>query len=73
MKRELDQMGVYYDIIVKYKPGITGLWQTEGRSNVTFENRLDLDIKYHKENTLILDLRILLKTILYVIKKKGAV
>ncbi|MBR2247900.1 MAG: sugar transferase [Bacilli bacterium] len=66
-------MGVYYDIIVKYKPGITGLWQTEGRSNVTFENRLDLDIKYHKENTLILDLRILLKTILYVIKKKGAV
>ena len=32
-----------------YKPGITGLWQISGRSNVTFRDRLEMDMKYHKE------------------------
>ena len=51
-------MGEYYDIIVRYKPGITGLWQISGRSDVTFENRLDMDITYHKDHSIIKDLKI---------------
>ena len=66
-------MGEYYDIIVRYKPGITGLWQISGRSDVTFENRLDMDITYHKDHSIIKDLKILLKTIGHVLNKKGAI
>lgn len=66
-------MGEYYDIIVKYKPGITGLWQTEGRSNVTFNDRLDMDINYHKNHSTGRNLIILLKTIKHVITKKDAI
>lgn len=65
-------MGKYYDIIVKYKPGITGLWQISGRSDVKFDDRLDMDIAYHKTHSLRKDFIILLKTIGYVVKKKGA-
>ena len=65
-------MGEYYSIIIKYKPGITGLWQTNGRSNVTFEDRLDMDIAYHKKHSLMYDIKILFKTINYVLNKKGA-
>lgn len=65
-------MGEYYDIIVKYKPGITGLWQINGRSDVTFEDRLDMDINYHKNHSINRDMKILFKTILKVINKEGA-
>ena len=66
-------MSRYYDIIIQYKPGITGLWQINGRSDVTFEDRLDMDIKYHKNHSVIKDLIILLKTIGHVLNKKGAI
>jgi len=65
-------MGKYYDIIIRYKPGITGLWQISGRSDVTFEDRLDMDITYHKDHSFIKDLKILFKTIGHVVKKNGA-
>lgn len=55
------------------KPGITGLWQVSGRSNITnFEDVVRLDTKYICEWTLLLDLKILLKTIKVVLKKEGA-
>ena len=40
LPRERKDMGLYYDTIIITKPGITGLWQTSGRSNVTFAERL---------------------------------
>ena len=71
--REIDDMGKYYDIIIKYKPGITGLWQISGRSDVAFEDRLEMDINYHKNHSFKRDIGILLKTIKHVIKKEGAI
>lgn len=71
--REKEEMGEYYNIIVKHKPGITGLWQISGRSNTTFSDRLDLDVDYHKNYSFKLDLSILYKTVKHVIKKEGAV
>ena len=72
LPRELEDMGEYYNIIIQYKPGITGLWQISGRSEVTFEDRLDMDISYHKDHSNIRDFKILFKTILKVINKEGA-
>lgn len=54
------------------KPGITGLWQVSGRADTTFEEQLDLDKKYVKEQSWMLDLKILLLTIPTVITGRGA-
>ena len=54
-------------------PGVTGLWQTSGRSNITdFEKVVELDKKYIREWSMGLDLRILLKTVLVVLGKDGS-
>ncbi len=73
LPREKEDMGEYYKIITKYKPGITGLWQIGGRSEATFEDRLNMDINYHKNHSNVRDLSIVLKTINNVIKKEGAI
>lgn len=55
------------------KPGITGMWQVSGRSEITdFEEVVALDTKYINEWSLGLDIKILLKTIGVVFKKEGA-
>ena len=54
------------------RPGITCLWQVNGRSSVPFEKWMELDIEYIDKWSLWLDLRILLKTIPAVIKGTGA-
>lgn len=70
---EREDMGEYYGIIVKSKPGITGLWQVSGRSNATFDERLDLDIVYEKNKSLKQDFKIVMSTVRNVLKKEGAV
>ena len=70
---EKDDMGRYYNLIIKNKPGITGYWQIRGRSDVTFDDRLDLDIKYEKNKSLRQDIKILFETMSTVLCKKGAI
>lgn len=48
--------------LLSVKPGITGLWQVEGRSQVTFDEMVRLDLKYARSWSLWLDIKILLKT-----------
>ncbi len=58
--------------ILEIKPGITGLWQVEGRSKTSFDDMVRLDLRYVRNCSLALDLRILLKTIVVVLKREGA-
>ena len=53
-------------------PGITGLWQVMGRNEMTFDERLRLDIRYIEQMSLAMDLRILWWTIGAVVKGEGA-
>jgi lipopolysaccharide/colanic/teichoic acid biosynthesis glycosyltransferase len=55
------------------KPGLTGMWQTSGRSEITdFEEVVRLD-KYYIENwSLLLDIKLILKTIVVVLDRKGS-
>ncbi len=54
------------------KPGITCLWQISGRSDLSFEQQVDLDVQYARERSLLLDLEILLRTVPAVLLAKGA-
>lgn len=73
LMREKKDMGNYYKYIVKTKPGLTGLWQTSGRSNISFAERLKIEKKYSENYSLKLDFKILLKTVKDVIKERGAI
>lgn len=70
--REKKDMGNSYEKIIAVKPGLTGLWQVSGRSDVTFETRLKLDEEYLEKVSLILDAKIFLKTFFIILKKEGA-
>jgi lipopolysaccharide/colanic/teichoic acid biosynthesis glycosyltransferase len=59
--------------ILEMKPGITGLWQVEGRSSVQFDDAVRLDVRYIQTWTLLLDLKILAKTVREVLACRGAV
>ncbi len=72
LPREKEDMGEFYKGIISSKPGITGLWQTSGRSKLTFYDRLVIEKKYSKIQSLKLDLEIVCKTIAQVFKKDGA-
>ena len=55
------------------KPGITGMWQTSGRSDITdFEEVVRLDTQYIMNWEISLDIKLLLKTILVVFKREGS-
>jgi lipopolysaccharide/colanic/teichoic acid biosynthesis glycosyltransferase len=53
-------------------PGITGLWQIKGRSQVSFDNMIDMDIEYVRNRSLWLDMKILVSTIPAVLSGRGA-
>jgi lipopolysaccharide/colanic/teichoic acid biosynthesis glycosyltransferase len=53
------------------RPGITGLWQTSGRNQLTMTQALDLDVRYVEEQCLRLDLAILLRTVPIALKREG--
>ncbi len=53
-------------------PGMTGLWQVEGRSQVSFSDMIRLDIKYLRNQSLWLDLKIILLTVPAVLASRGA-
>ena len=53
-------------------PGITGLWQISGRSDVDFDERLKLDLEYIENRSIGLDLRILIGTVGAILRPKGA-
>jgi lipopolysaccharide/colanic/teichoic acid biosynthesis glycosyltransferase len=64
--------GAVYEEYVRVRPGITGLWQVSGRNNLSFEERVELDARYLRERSPLMDLAILLRTLGAVLRAKGA-
>ena len=54
------------------KSGVTGLWQVSGRSNLSFEERIELELFYAQNWSFWLDIKILFKTVAVVFRKTGA-
>jgi lipopolysaccharide/colanic/teichoic acid biosynthesis glycosyltransferase len=69
---EVEQYGDWEWRRLEVVPGITGLWQVSGRSDLSFQQWMNLDIFYIENWSLVLDLKILLKTIPVVLKGEGA-
>ncbi len=58
--------------LLSVKPGITGLWQVNHRNEATFEERIKQDLKYIDNQSFLLDLKIIFKTIKVMLTGKGA-
>ena len=58
--------------ILSVRPGITGLWQVSGRSDTSYEKRIALDERYVDEVSLLMDVKIILKTLPAMVSSKGA-
>lgn len=73
VQEELDRY--YLDATKEYcsvRPGITGLWQVSGRNDVSYSERVAMDVRYVREHSLWMDIVILYKTIGVVLGKEGA-
>jgi len=72
MLNEKEKIGSKIDIVLAVKPGISGLWQVSGRSDVDFHSRVDMDVYYTRNWNLWLDIVILFKTVKTVLFREGA-
>lgn len=69
---EIARYGTHGKMILRVKPGLTGLWQVSGRNDVSYEDRIQMDLYYIHNWSLTLDLRIIFQTIPAVLYGKGA-
>jgi len=69
---ELRHFGRWRHNLLTVKPGMTGLWQISGRADLSYEERVRLDMYYIRNYTIWLDLKLLVNTFLVVVKGRGA-
>ena len=69
---ELDRYGADASLYLAVKPGLTGLWQTSGRNDTTYDRRVELDSEYVRTWSLANDVRIVVNTVPAVIRGAGA-
>jgi exopolysaccharide biosynthesis polyprenyl glycosylphosphotransferase len=69
---EIDQYDQWDLNLLTVRPGLTGLWQVNGRSEVSYEQRVQYDMQYVRNWSIWLDLQLLYQTIPAVIKGRGA-
>ena len=72
VENEIAKYGEFYRDYCAVRPGLTGLWQVEGRSNTTYEERVQLDVKYTRTRTFTGDFMIMLRTVPAVLLSRGA-
>ena len=69
---ELHKYGPYEQLLLSVKPGLTGYWQVRGRQNVSYEERVRMDLHYLGTWSLSLDMKILFETPVKALKREGA-
>ena len=63
VRNELPRYGDRMEEVLAVRPGLTGLWQVSGRNNLTYAERVDLDVRYARHRSFLMDLRIIVRTI----------
>ena len=69
---ELQKYGEYQELLLTVRPGITGHWQVHGRQEVSYEERVRMDVEYIRNWSLGTDLKLLCLTPARVIRGRGA-
>jgi exopolysaccharide biosynthesis polyprenyl glycosylphosphotransferase len=69
---ELAKFGKWQHNLTTVKPGLTGLWQISGRSDLSYEDRVRLDMQYIRNHSIWLDIQILFQTIPALLSGRGA-
>lgn len=72
LPREVEEYNEYHLTRLAVTPGCTGLWQVTSRNSVGFEEMVELDVNYIKNRSLLLDIKIIFKTILVLFGSKNA-
>lgn len=72
LEREIKEYSTYDKQRLLIKPGCTGVWQISGRNNVSFDDMVEMDVHYIKNLSIWNDIKIILKTLLVMIKSEGA-
>lgn len=72
VEAELERYGAYTNYYLMTKPGITGMWQVSGRSDLDYASRVSLDVQYARTRSFAGDALIMIKTIGVALKRRGA-
>jgi len=67
-----ESYGEVFDVVFSVPPGVTGLWQVMGRSDLTFAQRIALDCEYVRRRSLLVDIWIIARTVPVVLSGRGA-
>ncbi|WP_422388396.1 sugar transferase [Clostridium baratii] len=73
VEKEIEKYGVYAKKMFSVTPGLTGYWQANGRSDTSYDERVQMDMYYVDNRSFLMDMKIIFKTVISVIKKKGAI
>jgi exopolysaccharide production protein ExoY len=69
---EIEFYGSYLSDYIAVRPGLTGLWQVSGRSEISYKQRVEIDVRYIAERSLIGDFIIMAKTVPAVLNSRGS-
>ena len=72
VEAEVPKYGEAIDLYAQVRPGITGSWQVSGRSDTSYDYRVELDAYYVRNWSVWLDVEILLRTVRVVLYREGA-
>jgi lipopolysaccharide/colanic/teichoic acid biosynthesis glycosyltransferase len=72
VEQELERYGTGRSALLSLKPGLTGLWQVSGRNDISYDERVKMDLYYIEHWSLWLDIKIIVRTIRIVFARQGA-
>jgi lipopolysaccharide/colanic/teichoic acid biosynthesis glycosyltransferase len=72
VRAEIDKYGIYHEKLLSVKPGLSGMWQAFGRSDISYEERIQMDLHYIEHRCLRLDLMLLYQTPISILARRGA-
>ncbi len=73
VEEELEKYGMNKNKFLSVTPGLTGYWAANGRSNTTYEQRMEMELYYVDNMSFKLDAKVFFKTVLSVVKREGAI
>lgn len=72
VEAEVPRYGRHFEHYCLVRPGLTGLWQTSGRNDTSYQQRVRLDVSYVERKSLLLDIRLIFRTVPAVLLARGS-